>query len=275
MSDSTPAVLPEGNADPLTGLLPAATTVTCHTGQKATKLADLSSVELDSYIKDRADECQRYVDGFARSVSELYLALFEMESRYTKQRGARTDLKELSAQTWTEYVENSGANYDSYRKWKSRMNAATKQLGTVIAPDTAKVSHKDSAVTQAAQLLSDAKAKLGRSAEDGSEEAKAILADYEQRHADAIAAAEKDKETAKPSPSPETRVNRRLATIVNVAEKYIRVMERVVNTATITDRQKKDLDKASEAWAEVLRDARELSWAVKVIEKQGEKEEAA
>jgi len=50
-------------------------------------------------------------------------------------------------------------------------------------------------------------------------------------------------------------------------------MERTVNSATLTDRQRKDLDKASASWREVLRDAREITWAVKMIERQ--EEEAA
>ena len=69
-------------------------------------------------------------------------------------------------------------------------------------------------------------------------------------------------------PSAETRVNKRLAAIVEVAEKYIRVMERVVRSdaVTLTDRQQRDIEKASESWRKVLRDARELSWAAKIIE---------
>jgi hypothetical protein len=132
-------------------------------------------------------------------------------------------------------------------------------------------------VKQAAELLASAKAQLGKSAEGGSEVAKAHIADYEKRYDDAVAAAEKkqaDIAKVTEKPSAEMRVNRRLAAIVEIAERYIRVMERVVNTATVTDRQKKDLEKASEVWAKVLRDARELSWAVKVIERQEDGEAA-
>jgi len=246
---------------------------------QVTKLADLTSVELDAYIRDRAVRCERYVAGFARRVSELYLALLEMEGRFNKQQGARTDLKELSAQTWTEYVESSGANPDAYRKWKSRMNAATKQLGTVVVPDGGNGgknggSSKNAAVTQAAKELADAKLKLGKSAEDGSEQAKAILADYEKKHEAALVQAQADtKGDSNAKPSSEFKVNKRLAAIVEVGERYIRVMERVIKTDALTDRQKKDIEKASQAWRKVLRDARELTWAIKTIERQ-EKEAA-
>jgi hypothetical protein len=272
-----PHSLTAGNADPLTALVPA--TATSVTVTQVTKLADLSSAELDAYIKDRAVRCERHVAGFARRVSELYLALFEMEGRFNKQQGARTDLKELPAKTWTEYVQGSGANYDNYRKWKSRMNAATKQLGVVVAPDKGDSkgskggSSNNAAVTQAAKELADAKVKLGKSAEDGSEQAKAIIADYEKKHEAALVQAQAEDSNAKPSS--EFKVNKRLAAIVEVGEHYIRVMERVVNSnaVTVTDRQKKDIETASQAWRKVLRDARELTWAIKTIERQ-EKEAA-
>lgn len=197
MSDNStidqPMVPPEGDADPRAALVPA--TATSVTVTHVKKLADLTSAELDAYIKDRASRCQRHVNGFARRVSELYLALFEMEARFNKQQGARTDLKELTAHTWTEYVQGSGASYDAYRQWKSRMNLATKQLGTVVEPNDrnngmsgGRNNTKSAAVTQAAKNLADAKAQLGKSAEDGSEQAKAIIADYEKAHADAVAA---------------------------------------------------------------------------------------
>lgn len=269
------------SADPRAALLPAAT-ATYVTVTQVKKLAHLTSVELDAYIRDRAVRCERHVAGFARRVSELYLALFEMESRFTKKPGARTDLKQLSAQTWTEYVEGSGANYDSYRKWKSRMDAANKQLGVVVAPDKGDSkggkggSSKNAAVTQAAKELADAKLKLGKSAENGSEQAKAILADYEKKHEAALVQALADTTAdSNAKPSSEFKVNKRLASIVEIAERYIRVMERVVHTAPQTDRQKDDIEKARKSWRKVLQDARTLSWAVQVIEKQDEEEEAA
>lgn len=259
-----------GVADPLTALEPA--TSTSVTVTQVTKLADLSSVELDAYIKDRASRCERHVTGFARRVSELYLALLEMEGRYNKQQGARTDLKELPAQTWTEYVEASGVNPDAYRKWKSRMNAATKQLDTVITADGSarQWSDSSSAAKTAQKALADAKAQLGTSAEAGNEQAKAIIAGYEKAVNDA--AVVKPEQTKS---SPEMRVNKRLAAIVEVAERYIRVMERVVNDDTLNERQRKDIGKVRLAWRKVLRNAQELTFAVRVIERQEEEEEAA
>jgi len=267
---TTPVTPSEGAADPRAVLIPA--TATSVTVTQVKKLSDLSSVELDAYIKDRARRCERHVAGFTRRVSELYLALLEMEGRFNKQQGARTDLKELHAQTWTEYVEASGANPDAYRKWKSRMNAATKQLDTVVTADgSARQRSDSSSAAQAAQkALADAKAQLGASAEAGNEQAKAIIAGYEKAVNDA--AVVKPEQTKS---SPEMRVNKRLAAIVEVAERYIRVMERVVKDTTPTERQKKDIEKASEAWHKVLQDARQLSWAIKIIERQEEEEEAA
>jgi hypothetical protein len=74
-------------------------------------------------------------------------------------------------------------------------------------------------------------------------------------------------------PKADLKINKRLAAIVEVAEKYIRVMERVVfsKTVALTVRQRRDIEKATESWRKVLRDARALSWAVRVIEEQEEK----
>jgi uncharacterized damage-inducible protein DinB len=250
---------------------------------QVTKLADLTSVELDALIKDRAKRCERHVAGFARRVSELYLALFEMEGRYTKQQGARTDLKELPAQTWTDYVEASGVSPDAYRKWKSRMNESMKLLGGMVSSDSngkggkggASRRQSNSTVAEAAKKLAEAKAKLGGSAEGGNEQAKAHIAQYEKEYADAVAkAGESDNKTdATEKPSAETKINKRLAAIVEIAEKYIRVMERAVqsNAVTLTDRQQRDIEKARESWRKVMQDARTLSWAVRVIEEQEEK----
>jgi hypothetical protein len=122
-----------------------------------------------------------------------------------------------------------------------------------------------SAIVQAASLLASAKEQLGKSAEGGCEQAKAHIARYEQDYTDAVEAA-----SAQPlKATSEHKVNKRLASIVEAGERYIRVMERVYNDTTLTDRQRRDLDKAKESWRVVLRDARELSWAVHVIDRQG------
>ncbi|WP_162601408.1 hypothetical protein [Occallatibacter savannae] len=116
--------------------------------------------------------------------------------------------------------------------------------------------------------MADAKDKLGAAAEAGNDQAKAIIAGYEKDHADAVTAATTLTVKTAEKSMPELRINSRLAASVEAAERYIRVMERVVysDAAMLTDRQKSDLQKASEAWRKVLRGARELSFAVKVIE---------
>jgi hypothetical protein len=275
-----PTLPPMGNADSLAGVGTAKSTPVTVTQVK--KLADLTSVELDGYIKDKAIRCQRHVAGFARRSAELYLGLYEMEGRFNKQQGARTDLNELTAKTWTEYVEGSGANYDAYRKWKSRMNESMKLLGGMVSPDSASngkggkggASHKkvSPTVAEAANNLAEVKKKLGSAADSENEQAKAIIGQYEKAYADAVAKAGESGSPAKEKPLAETRINKRLVSIVEAGERYIRVMERVVNskTITLTDRQRKDIQKASEPWRKVLRDARELCWAVKVMEKQVE-----
>lgn len=137
-------------------------------------------------------------------------------------------------------------------------------------------SPANAAVAAAADLLASAKEQLGKSAAEGSEQAKAHIQQYEKAYTDAVAAAAKEPAstaaTANVKPSAETRVNRRLAAMVEAGERYIRVIERVVysEAVTLTDRQKKDIEKAAEPWRKVLRDARELTWAIKTIERQEE-----
>jgi len=121
-----------GDADSLVGLVPADPAQTCVTVTQVKGLKFLSAVELDAYIQSRALRCSKHVDGFRRRATELYIALIEMERRYNKQQGARSDLHELPAKTWTEYVESSGVNPATYRKWKSRLNNSMRLL---IAPD--------------------------------------------------------------------------------------------------------------------------------------------
>jgi hypothetical protein len=132
---------------------------------------------------------------------------------------------------------------------------------------------KPEAVVIARRELTQLEKQIGTSPNAG--EAKQLHDEYKQRLADAEATAANEavaKAEAAPKniakSSPETRVNKRLATIVEVGERYIRVMERVVNSnaAALTERQQNDLQKASESWRKVLRDARELSWAARVIE---------
>ena len=269
-----PTLPPMGDADPQAVPVPATSTPVTVTQVKT--LADLTSVELDAYIKDKAIRCQRHVAGFARRVSELYLALFEMEGRFKKQQGARTDLKELTAKTWTKYVEGSGANYDAYRKCKSRMNESMELLGGTVSSDSnskggkggASRRQSNSTVAEAAKNLAEVKKQLGPAADKENEQAKAIISQSQKAYDDAVAKANEPNSTIKEKPLTETRVNKRLAAIVEIAEKYIRIMERAIQSDafTLTDRQKRDIEKARESWRKVLLDARELSWAVRVIE---------
>jgi len=134
MSDNStidqPTLPPAGEADSLAESRPAIATYVTVTQVKGLK--SLSPVELDAYIQSRALRCSMHVNGFRRRATELYTALIEMERRYNKQQGARSDLHELPAKTWTEYVESSGINPATYRKWKSRLNNSMRLL---IAPD--------------------------------------------------------------------------------------------------------------------------------------------
>lgn len=141
-----PILPPAGDADSLTGVGPANSTQTSVTVTQVKGLKHLSAVELDAYIQSRALRCSKHVDGFRRRATELYIALIEMERRYNKQQGARSDLHELPAKTWTEYVESSGINPATYRKWKSRLNNSMRLLiapdGTMTISSVASVSHK-------------------------------------------------------------------------------------------------------------------------------------
>jgi protein gp37 len=131
-------------------------------------------------------------------------------------------------------------------------------------------SSLNAAVVQAENNLADAKEKLAKSAEGGNTQAKDYLAKYEKEYADAVAAAKAQTVDATEKPPAELKINKKLANIVEVGERYIRVMERIVysDSVTLTDRQRHDLEKASKAWRKCLRDARELSFAVKIIEGQ-------
>ena len=123
---------PAGETDPRADVGLANSTQTCVTVTQDKGLKTLSAVELDAYIQSRALRCSKHVAGFRRRATELYTALIEMERRYNKQQGARSDLHELPAETWTQYVESSGISPATFRKWKSRLNNSMRLL---VAPD--------------------------------------------------------------------------------------------------------------------------------------------
>jgi len=101
----------------------------------ANSLTDLTDAELDARIRKSMDKCERHHHAFLKEVKEsLYPALLEMESRYEKQQGARSDLHELLAQTWHEYLVSVGLPPGTFRSMKSRMNSALKQLQATTDP---------------------------------------------------------------------------------------------------------------------------------------------
>jgi hypothetical protein len=277
----SPVMPPAGSADPLPALLPA-TDTTCVAATQVS-FRTMTCAQLFEFVKYRAIRVNAHVEGLRRRASELYPALLEVEARYNKQQGARADLHDLKAQGFHEFLYSVGVPPGTFRSWKSRVNTAIKQLGYVVDTDGSAesdgkgrssgggISHKKVSpiVERAAENLADAKAQLDRAAEGGNEHAKTIIQQCEQDYADALAKAEADSkgDVTKKSLA-ETKINKRLAAIVEVGEKYIRVMERVVysDAVILTDRQRHDLKKASEPWRKMLREARELSWAVKILE---------
>jgi len=95
----------------------------------------MSSTELHTHIHKSVGECKGHYDAFCKEASgSLYPALLEMESRFQKQQGARTDLHELPAPTWDEYLRCVGVAPGTFRSWKSRMNSTLKQLQATTDP---------------------------------------------------------------------------------------------------------------------------------------------
>jgi hypothetical protein len=225
---------------------------TCTEISNATVVANVAEVEqLDCEINSIA---LSIVGDFERRVkTELLPRLYRMRSV-------------LPHGQWGKWY---GAFCDRHRiQWSIRdVQRKFKQLEDGWKQDPVRINNsKNAAVIQAAKNLANAKAQFSKSADGGNLQAKAHLSQYEKEYADAVAEVKNSDTTEKPSP--EIRVNKRLAAIVEVGEKYIRVMERVVysDAVTLNDRQRRDLEKAAEQWRRVLRDARELSFAVKIIE---------
>ena len=80
----------------------------------------MATKQLDALIQLRFSQCSKLFEGFTRHADELYQALLEMESRFQKQERFRTDLKELKAQGWHQYLESRGVKPATFRKWKQR-----------------------------------------------------------------------------------------------------------------------------------------------------------
>jgi hypothetical protein len=82
--------------------------------------AKMSTGKLDGYIRTQNKKCAKQYQTFARNADELYFALAEMEQRFNKKCGARTDIKKLGVPGWHEYLESRGVKPDAFRQWKHR-----------------------------------------------------------------------------------------------------------------------------------------------------------
>ena len=100
-----------------------------------------------------------------------------------------------------------------------------------------------------ATLLAQAKEQFGASAAAGNEQAAGIIAQYQADYE----AAKARKDTERPAID-----HGKLVSIVEIGEQYIRVLERIVFSATValSENQRNALQKPLEAWRKVLRDVR-------------------
>ena len=105
----------------------------CMAGMEYRNYAQMPAPKLDEYIRDRVPECTRLHKLFHGRVRELLAALVEMERRYAKRPGARTDLGDLKEQTWYGYLQSVGVNPNTFRSWKHR-SAAVSQLNEMVDP---------------------------------------------------------------------------------------------------------------------------------------------
>jgi hypothetical protein len=95
---------------------------------------EMTTKELDDLIVMSVAACGSHVEKLNNEVRErLYPALLEMEKRYNKKQGARSDLKALEADGWHEYLESRGVTPATFRKWKSR-NAVKELEGYLLQP---------------------------------------------------------------------------------------------------------------------------------------------
>ena len=81
----------------------------------------IATRQLDALIQLRLAQCSKLYAGITRHADELYQALMEMESRFPEvQERFRTDLRELKAQGWHQYLESRAVKPATFRKWKQR-----------------------------------------------------------------------------------------------------------------------------------------------------------
>src|SRR6266702_3055919 len=95
---------------------------------------EMTTPDLDAVVVASMKACGGHVEQLNKEVRErLYPALLEMERRFDKQQGARTDLKVLDVQGWHEYLESRMVNPATFRSWKSR-NAVKELEGYLLPP---------------------------------------------------------------------------------------------------------------------------------------------
>jgi len=101
------------------------------TSVAGTPVERMEAQKLDEYIRNRVPECSRRQKHFQEGVKELLAALVEMERRYEKKPGARTDLHTLTQPTWHGYLLSVGINPSTFRSWKQR-SASERQLYALV-----------------------------------------------------------------------------------------------------------------------------------------------
>jgi len=123
-------------------------------------LASLSQQELESRVRKSVETVTSLVGQAKTEVSNtLVPVLMELENRYNKQIGSRTDLHGAITPGWHAYLRSLGVNPGTYRVWKSRAHLS--QLKTLILPPPKKRakrvdSRKESAIENGAQIMAEA-----------------------------------------------------------------------------------------------------------------------
>ena len=95
----------------------------------------LPTKRLDAFIKSHVSGCERLQGNLTRHSTELYCALQVMEGRYEKQERFRTDIKELKAPGWHQYLKSRGVEPSTYRKWKQRQRSLVKTTAVDVVHD--------------------------------------------------------------------------------------------------------------------------------------------
>jgi hypothetical protein len=127
-------------------------------------LASLSQQELENRVRKSVETVTRFVGQAKNEVSNTLLpVLMELEHRYDKQIGSRTDLHGAIKPGWYAYLRSLGVNPGTYRVWKSRAHLS--QLKTLILPPPKKRakrvdSRKEPAINNGAQLFAEAGMRL-------------------------------------------------------------------------------------------------------------------